>query len=89
MGTEANAMRDNLHKLIDELPKADLPTAARVLEALSATANHPVILALDAAPQDDEPETPEEAEAVAAAWKERRAGAHMTTQEVRRKLGLS
>jgi hypothetical protein len=83
-------MRENLHKLIDELPDADLPTAARVLEALNATANaHPLILALDAAPEDDEAETPEEAKAVAAAWEERRKGKYLTTQEVRRKLGLS
>jgi hypothetical protein len=83
-------MRENLHKLIDELPDADLPTAARVLEALNATASaHPLILALDAAPEDDEAETPEEAKAVAAAWEEHRKGKHLTTQEVRRKLGLS
>jgi hypothetical protein len=82
-------MRENLHKLIDELPEADLPTAVRVLEALNATANaHPLIRALDAAPEDDEPETAEEAEAVAAAWQERRRGKHLSTQEVRRKLSL-
>jgi hypothetical protein len=79
--------RDSLHKLIDELPEADLPTAGRVLEALHATAD-PVRRALDHAPEDDETEAAEEAAAVASAWEERRRGEHLTTQEVRRRLGL-
>ena len=81
-------MRDNLHKLIDELPEADLPTAERVLEALRATAD-PVGQALDSALEDDEPETDEEAAAIATAWEEHRKGEHLTTEELRRKLGLS
>ncbi|HVT19618.1 MAG TPA: hypothetical protein VHQ90_25975 [Thermoanaerobaculia bacterium] len=81
-------MRENLHRLIDELPEADLATAVRVLEALRATAD-PVRQALDRAPLDDEPETAEEASAVAAAWEEHRRGEHLTTDEMRRKLGLS
>jgi hypothetical protein len=79
--------RESLHRLIDELPEADVPTAARVLEALHATAD-PVRHALDHALEDDEPETPEEATAVAAAWQERQRGESLTTAEVRRKLGL-
>jgi hypothetical protein len=81
-------MRDNLHKLIDELPEADLPTAERVLEALRATAD-PARQALDSAPDDDEPESDEETAAVATAWEEHRKGEHLTTEELRRKLGLS
>jgi len=80
--------RDSLHKLIDELPETDLPTAARVLEALRATAD-PTSQALDHAPEDDEAETAEEAAAVTAAWQERRLGEGLTTAEVRRKLGLA
>jgi len=80
-------MRENLHKLIDELPDTDLPTAERVLEALRATAD-PVRQALDSAPEDDEPEADEEAAAVATAWEEHRRGEHLTTEELRRKLGL-
>jgi hypothetical protein len=79
--------RDSLHKLIDELPETDLPTAARVLEALHATSD-PTRWALDHAADDDEPETAEEAAAVAAAWGEYRQGEQLSTQEVRRKLGL-
>jgi hypothetical protein len=73
-GREAS-MREDLHKLIDQLPEADLATAARVLGALTATASADAALrALDSAPVDDEPETPEEASAVAAAWDEHRRG---------------
>jgi hypothetical protein len=79
--------RESLHRLVDELPEEDLPTASRVLEALHATAD-PLRHALDHAPEDDEPETAEEATAVASAWQERRRGESLTTEEVRRKLGL-
>jgi len=79
--------REGLHKLIDELPESDLPTAGRVLEALHATAD-PARRVLDSAPEDDEAETAEEAAAVASAWEERRRGERLTTQEVRRKPGL-
>lgn len=81
-------MRDNLHKLIDELPESDLPTVERVLEVLRATAD-PVREALDSAPEDDEPEADEEGGAVATAWDEHRKGEHLTTEELRPKLGLS
>jgi len=33
------AAREALHQLVDALPEQDLPTAARVLEALSRTAD--------------------------------------------------
>lgn len=79
--------RESLHRLVDALPEEDIPTASRVLEALRATAD-PVRQALDSAPEDDEAETPEEAAAVASAWKERRQGKTLTTEEVRRQLGL-
>ncbi len=33
------AARETLHRLVDSLPETDLPTAARVLEALSLSAD--------------------------------------------------
>jgi hypothetical protein len=45
--------RDALHKLVDDLPDEELPTATRVLEALRATTD-PVLRALSTAPADDE-----------------------------------
>lgn len=47
--------RDALHKLVDDLPDEELPTATRVLEALRATTD-PVLRALSAAPDDGEPD---------------------------------
>lgn len=79
--------RDALHTLVDELPDADVPTAERVLEGLRATAD-PVRAALDTAPPDDEPESPEERAAVAGAWEEHQQGKGLTTEDLRRELGL-
>jgi len=45
--------REALHRLIDDLPEQEIPTAARVLEALRATAD-PVLRTLFSAPLDDE-----------------------------------
>jgi len=49
------AGRETLHKLVDALPEHDLPTASRVLEALSLSAD-PVVRSLAAAPLDGEPD---------------------------------
>jgi hypothetical protein len=58
--------KEQIHKLIDQIPEDDLPEVARYLENLR-TESDPVLRALADAPEDDEPETPEEAEAVAEA----------------------
>jgi hypothetical protein len=55
--------RADLHRLVDELPDASIEPVAHVLER----AKDPMVAALDAAPWDDEPFTPEEQVAVAAA----------------------
>lgn len=44
---------------------------------------------LENAPEDDEPETPEEAAAVAEAWREHKEGKSLTTEELKQKLGLN
>ena len=48
--------RKVLHQLLDELPDGDLPTVTRVLEALRATVDDPLVHTLDNAPIDDEPD---------------------------------
>ena len=53
------AGREALHKLVDALPETDLPTANRVLEALSLSAD-PVARSLATAPFDDEPDVDDE-----------------------------
>ena len=79
--------RDNLHRLIDDLPESEIPRAARVLEALRETAEEP-LFTLENAPESNEPETAEEAAAVAEAWREHCEGKGLTTEELKRELGL-
>jgi hypothetical protein len=79
--------RDALHRLIDDLPEGEIPRAERVLQALKEAAEAPSHT-LENAPIDDEPETPEEAAAVAEAWREHREGKSLTTEELKRELGL-
>lgn len=79
--------RDSLHRLIDDLPESEIFRAERVLQALRETAE-PDSFTLENAPEDDEPEVPEEGAAVAEAWREHREGKGFTTEEMKRKLGL-
>lgn len=80
--------RETLHRLVDDLDERDVPTAARVLEALRETAGEsdPVLWALENAPLDDEPETEEERAAAAEARAETELIPH---EEVKRQLGLA
>ena len=80
--------RDSLHRLVDNLPESEIPRAERVLQALKETAETP-LYSLETAPEDDEPETSEEATAVAEAWREHTEGKSFTTEELKRELGLS
>lgn len=43
---------------------------------------------LENAPEDDEPETPEEAAAVAEAWREHREGKSITNEELKQEARL-
>jgi hypothetical protein len=53
--------REMLHQIVDQLPEADLITAARILKGLEL-APDPVRLVLENAPPDDEPFDPSEDE---------------------------
>ncbi|HKI00494.1 MAG TPA: hypothetical protein VKK31_00800 [Thermoanaerobaculia bacterium] len=78
--------RASLHRLIDDLPETEIPRAERVLEALREAAEP--LCTLENAPEDDEPETSKEAAAVAEAWREHAEGKGLTTEELKRELGL-
>lgn len=82
------ASRDSLHRLIDDLPETEVVRAERLLEVLKETAEPPRHT-LENAPEDDEPETSEEAAAIAEAWREHRERRSLTTAELKRELGLS
>jgi hypothetical protein len=77
--------RDKLHELVDSLGEDDFDTAGRLLAAL---VEDPVGLALAPAPLDDEPETDEARAAGAEAREDLAAGRVLTTDELRRSLGL-
>ncbi|MDI6773635.1 MAG: hypothetical protein QME77_13765 [bacterium] len=78
-------IREQLHRLVDELPESRAGAAEKLLRALKAGASiDPVDLALTIAPEDDEPETPEEAAAVQEARGESETIPH---DEVLRRLG--
>jgi len=82
------ALRDSLHRLVDDLPETEIGRAERLLQVLKETAEPP-LYTLENAPEDHEPETSEEAAAVAEAWREHREGKSLTTEEVKRELGIS
>jgi len=80
--------RDSLHRLVDDLPETEVFRAERLLEVLKDTAEPPRY-SLENAPEDDETETAEEAAAVAEGWREHREGKSLTTEELKRNLGLA
>jgi hypothetical protein len=79
--------RDSLHRLVDDLPETEVVRAERMLEVLKETAA-PSLFSLASAPEDDEVETAEEATAVAEAWREHMAGKSLSTEQLKRELGL-
>ena len=52
-------IKEDLHRLVDELPKKELPVAKRYLEYLRNMGD-PVLRSFMEAPEDDEEETEEE-----------------------------
>lgn len=90
--------REDLHRLVDELPESNQETAFRILEclrgekrdqlveALAESPTDPFLQALAAAPIDDEPETPEEAAAVQEAVDASARGEVVSWEEAKRRL---
>ena len=73
--------KDALHRLIDELPDDQ---AERLLSGIG----DPVLRARALAPIDDEPESVDEAVAVAEGIADLERGDVLTTEQLRRELGL-
>ncbi len=78
----------DLHRLIDDLPESEHATAWRVLEGLRVLGKAGPLYTAETAPIDDEPETDEERAAVAEAKAELARREGITTEELRRQLGL-
>ncbi len=81
------ALRDSLHRLVDDLPDTEIDRAERLLEVLKETAAPPRYT-LEDAPEDSEAETRDEAVAVAEAWRGHEEGKSLTTEALKRALGL-
>jgi hypothetical protein len=71
---------------VDQIPEGEIQTAEWFLEYLKV-ADDPVMRALIKAPEDDEPITPEEEEAVREALEDIEAGRVHTLEEVKKELG--
>ena len=77
--------KESLRRLVNELPESELDAARRYLEYLRDTAD-PLMRKLLEAPEDDEPTTPEEDEAVEEAWREYLRGEFVSAEEAKREL---
>lgn len=76
--------RERAHALLDELPDSELAVAARLLDALRATASRPGTEVL----LDDEPDDLDDADALAEARGAADRGDVLTSAQALRSLGL-
>lgn len=84
----APAERASLHRLVDDLPEAELDTAKKLLRGLIALQGDPLLWALATAPEDDEPVNEEDIAAEAEADEAIAQGRVVPHEEVLRQLGL-
>ena len=80
------SLREELHHVVDDLPESELATAKRFLVYLCLTGRDALLRTLLNAPEDDEEETPEEAEGMAEAYEDVRAGRLIPHEEAKRRL---
>lgn len=78
-------IKEDLHRLVDELPKKELPVAKRYLEYLRNMGD-PVLRSFMEAPEDDEEETEEETAMIEEARQECLRGEARPWEEVREEL---
>jgi hypothetical protein len=79
--------KEELHRLVEELPVHELHAAQRFLEYLRHVGSDPVLQALQHAPEDDELETPEEQAAVQEAREQLARGETLPDAGVWQRLG--
>ena len=78
-------IKEDLLRLVDELPKKELPVAKRYLEYLRNMGD-PVLRAMLEAPEDDEPTTPEEEKGAEEARQEYIRGEGISMDEAKREF---
>jgi hypothetical protein len=64
------SIKEDVHRLVDELPDDELPSAQRLLESLLAKEQDTLVRHLMQSPIDDEPDTPEERASDEEGWQE-------------------
>ena len=74
--------RREIHHLVDALPERELSAAKRYLQFLQGVENDSLNAALMTAPWDDEPESPEEIEAIQEAYQDVEQGAVVDDEEL-------
>jgi hypothetical protein len=77
--------REALHELIDRIPEGEIVAAQRFLEYLASSAAFRATLS---APPDDEPVTRGDAESIACAHEDIRAGKVISHEEILREFGV-
>ncbi len=80
------SVRDEVHELVDALPEGELPAARRYLESLRPPRDDSLARFLAAAPEDDEPSSPEQDRAAAEGRDAFRRGERISAAEAKRTL---
>ncbi len=80
--------KEELHRLVDELPESEYATAQRVLVGLRVLAAVGPLYTAETAPIDDEPETEEERAAMAEAKAELARGEGIPAADIYREFGV-
>jgi hypothetical protein len=80
------SIKEDVHRIIDELPESDLEKLLHHLEMVRAAKRDPFLQSLMDAPIDDESSTPEEDAGAEEAWQEYRRGEARPWKEVRAAL---
>ena len=77
--------REELHKLVDQLPEDILDTARRIL--VDHVARHDLVLeSMLKAPENDEPTTPEDDQSAGEGWQAYLRGEYIPAEEAERKF---
>jgi hypothetical protein len=77
--------KEDIHKLIDQIPEDTLPDVVRYLEEIRAESD-PFLKYLESVPEEDEPVSEEEARAIDEAKAEVARGEVYSLEEIRREF---
>ncbi len=83
--TTKQKAREELHRLVNDLPDSELHAVRRFLEFLRFQ-DDPLLRKLLLSPEDDEPTSPEEDAASEEAWQEYLRGEFVSAEEAKRHL---